>query len=293
MRFATWYAKTRNSPWPTIASGARWPASACCPRRSARWIRRRVGRSGLSDHDRRLVAAHRAWLAGELAEADLGADTLVLGYPESLQGWFLLGDIRFHGNPDRGRSVVESRHAFERVLELDPEHTGALLHLARLDAIERHPEQASTRIERLLKLRPDADNALALRALRAFLLDDADGQTAVLNALPRASGFAMVDAFVEVAVTARNLPGAERLGRAMLRNARSDQFRALCHVAVAHVLHASGRIDDAFAELEALPALRAGWAVGARALLRTLPFRDHAARGAGTRSGNPVARGAA
>ena len=65
----------------------------------------------LSDHDRRLVATHRAWLDGELVEADLRADSLVLGYPESLQGWFLLGDIRFHGNPDRGRSVVESRQA--------------------------------------------------------------------------------------------------------------------------------------------------------------------------------------
>ncbi len=226
----------------------------------------------LNDHDRRLVAAHRAWLAGELAEADLRADTLVLSYPESLQGWFLLGDIRFHGNPDRGRSVIQSRPAFERVLELDPEHTGALLHLVRLDALERRREQASTRIERLLKLRPDADHAFALRALRAFLLDDADGQAAVLDALPQASGLAAVDAFVEVAVTARNLPGAERLGRAMLLNASSDQFRALCHVAVAHVLHASGRIDDALAELEALPPLRAGWAVGARALLHTLPF---------------------
>ncbi len=226
----------------------------------------------LSDHDRRLVAAHRAWLAGDLAEADLQADTLVLGYPESLQGWFLVGDIRFHGNPDRGRSVIESRSAFERVLELDPEHTGALLHLVRLDALEHSPAQACLRIARLLKLRPNADHAVALQALYAFLLDDVDGQAAVLSALGQASGQAMVEAFVEVSVTARNLAGAERLGRAMLRNARSDHFRALCHVAVAHVLLAAGRIDDAFAELETLPALRAGWAVGARALLRTLPF---------------------
>ena len=226
----------------------------------------------MSDHDRRLVAAHRAWLAGELAEADLRADTLVLGYPESLPGWFLLGDIRLHGNPDRGRSVREARPAFERVLELDPEHTGALLHLARLDALEQRPEQASVRIERLLRLRPEADGALALRALRAFLIDDAVSQAGVLEALPRATGLGMVEAFVEVAVTARNLAGAERLGRAMLQHARSDQFRALCHVAVAHVLHAMGRGDDALAELEALPPLRAGWAVGTRALFRTLPF---------------------
>lgn len=229
-------------------------------------------RSRLSDHDRRLVEAHQAWLGGDHADADLSVDTLVLTYPESVQGWFLLGDIRFHSNPDRGRSVTASRPAFERVLELDPDHTGALMHLARLDALEGRGQAAADRIDRLVALHPEADNVLAMHALRAFLIGDEADQDRIVQALAKASGLAMVNAFVDVAVTARNLAGAERLAGAMLSNARSDAFMAHCHVAIAHLRFAMGRPEEAMTGLEHLPSIRPGWAVAARTLLRTLPF---------------------
>jgi DNA-binding SARP family transcriptional activator/Tfp pilus assembly protein PilF len=232
----------------------------------------RERRARLGDHDRQLVEAHHAWLMGAQAEADRRAETLVLTYPESLQGWFLLGDVRFHGNPDRGRSVTEARAAFERVLLLDPEHTGALMHLARLDALEGARETARARIDRVLSRCPAADLGFALKALRAFLVDDPAEQQRVLDALPGATAIAMVNAFADVAVCARNLEGAEQLGRSALAIARSDEFRALCHVALAHILYAANRAAEAMAEVEHLPALRVGWAVAMRAHFRTLPF---------------------
>ena len=47
-----------------------------------------------------------------------------------------MGDLLFHLNPMRGRSAVEARQPFERVVALEPDHVGAMVHLARIAAIE-------------------------------------------------------------------------------------------------------------------------------------------------------------
>ena len=93
-------------------------------------------RERLSTHDRLLLDAQRAWLGGAVSEAESLYVTVTSTHPDDVEAWFLLGDLLFHSNPLRGRSAREAREAFERVLELEPEHVGALVHLARIAAIE-------------------------------------------------------------------------------------------------------------------------------------------------------------
>src|SRR5262249_44726410 len=88
----------------------------------------------LTPHDQLVWAAQRAWLAGEIASAESLYNTITGTYPGDLEAWFHLGDLLFHTNPLRGRSAVEAREPFERVLRLDPEHVGALVHLVRISA---------------------------------------------------------------------------------------------------------------------------------------------------------------
>jgi len=225
----------------------------------------------LSDHDRRLVESQHAWLSGAAAEAEAGYAALVATYPESLEGWFRLGDVLFHSNPDRGRSVVEAQLAFERATRLDPEHIGSLTHLARIHALEGRGSGVSALAERILALSPSADHGFAVRALRAFTARQEAEQRQLFDELTLARGFAILNAFVDVAVYARNLEGAEQLARRAITVARSDEFRALCHLGLGCVLLAQNRSVDADAELREVTGLTPAWGVQARAVLACLP----------------------
>lgn len=228
-------------------------------------------RSRLSDHDRRLVEAQHAWLAGSMVEAERHYASLVSSYPESLEGWFRLGDTLYHGNPDRGRSITEASLAFERALGLDPAHVGSLTHLARIRAQEGRHSEVGTLIAKVLEASPATDHAFAMLALRAFSSGSAGDQETVLRDLEGAKGFAILNAFVDVAVNAGNPAGAVRLGQATVAVARSDEFRALCRLGLACALTAAGEHEAAHAELSAARDLAPWWSLETRAVLACLP----------------------
>ena len=99
-------------------------------------------RERLAEHDRLLLDAQRAWIHGEVSNAESLYNAITTTYPDDIEAWFHLGDMLFHCNPLRGRSAAESRGAFERVLSYEPDHIGALVHLTRVAAIEGHREEA-------------------------------------------------------------------------------------------------------------------------------------------------------
>jgi DNA-binding SARP family transcriptional activator len=89
----------------------------------------------LDDRYRRLLGAAAARQAGDIAAAERAYTRLTLDYPTDAEAWFGLGESLFHLNPLRGHSSTEAREAFARVVELDPRHVEALVHLARIDAL--------------------------------------------------------------------------------------------------------------------------------------------------------------
>ena len=93
-------------------------------------------------------------------------------YPDEAEAWFGLGETLAHRNPPRGRTKQEAVGPFGRVLELDPEHSPALYHLAQL-AVARGDDETATRLGELyLERYPDAQPSWRVRTWLSSLADD-------------------------------------------------------------------------------------------------------------------------
>ena len=206
-------------------------------------------RERLSERDRLLVAAHRAWLLGHTTEAEQQVSTLLSLHPEDVEGWFLLGDLLFHSNPVRGRSAGEARPAFEHALALDPGHMGALAHLIRIAALERRTDEVARLVERAGALSPSGDQWLGLQALSAWLGGDGEARRAVLAQVPAARVLAAGTAFADLSVQARDLAGAEEFLSHCLAAARADRLKAMYRILGSSVSFARGRKAAALAAL--------------------------------------------
>ena len=229
-------------------------------------------RARLSPHDHLVLSAQRAWLEGAVGEAESLYNTITGTWPDDVEAWFHMGDLLFHLNPMRGRSAAEARKPFERVVALEPDHVGALVHLVRIAAIEGRRDEMLALIGRILQESPEGDQALAMRALRAYAARDVAGMETVARELQSARAITVAIAFADVALYSGNLDGADALARQFIEVARSPELRALCHILLAHLALARGRPDAARTELAEAERLDATWGLEARALLATLPF---------------------
>jgi tetratricopeptide (TPR) repeat protein len=230
-------------------------------------------RQRLSPRDQLVFSAQRAWLHGAVEEAESLYNTIIGTYPDDLEAWFHLGDLLFHSNPLRGRSSVEAREPLERVLRLAPDHVGAMVHLVRVSATEGRTGETLDLIERILRASPNGDQAVAMRALRAYTTRDRAAIEQVLAELHQARAVTVAIAFTDVALYSGDLTGAEGLARSFIQVARSPELRALCHTLVAHVALARGHDEVAQAELQLAQSLDRNWGLEMRALFSTLPFR--------------------
>ena len=226
----------------------------------------------LSPHDRLVFGAQRAWLHGAVDQAESLYNTITGTYPDDVEAWFHLGDLLFHSNPLRGRSAVEAREPFERVLRLEPDHVGAMVHLVRISAIQGRTDEMYDLIQRILRVSPDGDQALAMRALRAYATRDRAAITQVTAELQQARAITVAVAFADVALYSGNLAGADQLARGFLQVARSPELRALCHILLAHLALAAGDPETMRTELREAEAFDATWGLEMRALFATLPF---------------------
>lgn len=228
-------------------------------------------RGRLTERDRLLVEAQDAWLTGRLPEAERRYAAAVGAWPEDADAWFLLGDLLFHGNAYRGRSSAEARPALERALALDPGRVSAIGKLARIAALEQRHRDLRALVERGLTLSPDQDQALALRALRAFVLDDEAEQREVAGLLATARALTIGIAFSDAAVYGSSLARAAGLGRTLAGAARSDELRALVHLILAHLAAAAGDLATTREELDEAGRHDEPWALEVRGLLLALP----------------------
>jgi serine/threonine-protein kinase len=229
-------------------------------------------RDRLSEHPRRMVEAQSAWLRGESTEAERHYRGAVAAHPDDAEAWYLLGDVLWHGNPYRGRSIREAREPLTRALELDPTHLGALAKLARLDALERHHADLDARVTRFLSLSPDADQAIAMRSLRAWTLRRMSDKLALIGALRHTRPLSMAIAFGDVALYSRSFDELEPIGRAMLTAIQSPDQRALARLMLAHLLLAQGKAEAAGVELDGAVKDAPAWGLPVRAMLTAMPW---------------------
>ncbi len=228
----------------------------------------------LSQHDQLVFSAQRAWLQGSVRDAESLYNTITGTYPDDVEAWFHLGDLLFHSNPLRGRSAAEGRKPLERVLRLEPRHVAAMVHLARICAIEGQTGEMLRLIERTLETSPDGDQALAMRALRAFATRSETGIAEISEELQHARALTVAIAFSDVALYSGDLAGAEKLARGFIQAARSPELRSLCHTLIAHLALAGGKPEAAWQELRQARSLDPTWGLEMQGLFAALPFAD-------------------
>ena len=178
----------------------------------------------------------------------------------------------FHHNPQRGRSIVESRDAFERAVHYDPDHLASLVHLVRLAAFDARDDDVRALVARVLELSPAGDRALSMRALRAFALRNEVEKAHAVTSLVRARPLAVGIAFTDILLYAHDIVGGHRLARILARLARATEMRALSHVTLALLNQTRGRFARASSEVARIVPHDVAWGLEMRALFALHPF---------------------
>jgi tetratricopeptide (TPR) repeat protein len=201
----------------------------------------------LSGHHSLLVQGLLAWRRGDAASAELIYRQIVRDHREDVEAWFQLGEVLFHANPLRGRSIVEAGEPWELVRSREPGNRFAILHLARIAALRGDSVRLDALVEPALSLEPNGDRrVLELAGWRALVFRNRTEEDRV-SAQLRRSGFPTVQNVAWQLVSwSRNLAGSERLARLMLDRDRHD---VAGHLILAHLDLARGMRRRAVADL--------------------------------------------
>jgi tetratricopeptide (TPR) repeat protein len=183
-----------------------------------------------------------------------------------------LGEVLFHSGPRRGSSMAAARPAFERVLFFEPEHTSAILHLARIAASEGRLAKLDSLTRRILELNPEGEWAVEAKALRSFASGNLDEQQRVIADLRTSNEGRVWNTARYVAVGAQKLDGASELIELLTEATRPTEVRAFGYVALAHLDLAQGQLRRAIARLDRAAVLDPITALEHRALWALVPF---------------------
>ncbi len=159
----------------------------------------------LPERERRLVEV----LGVRRREANEDAESVLrsfLGvYPNDLEAWVNLGELVNHTRPMHGRSFLEAREVWERVLSIDEAHTGALLHVMRMDAFEGKLESMDTGLRRFHELYPKADRSIEMDILSLATHGNPESEAKALELLANASDVDLLMGVWNAAVYAQQL----------------------------------------------------------------------------------------
>ena len=212
-------------------------------------------RPRLAERDRLFLDAMTAQNRGRMDEAERLYRAIVSTYPDHVEAWFALGDLLYHSNIPRGRSEAEARPALERVLEIEPESSEALDHLAFVAAAEGRYDQQDSLLTRLLTLYPKSDAALPLRTLLAINRTDSATMEESLRVLKQSDDGTLEYTLAIVMQGSRRPLEGSRIARLMLAPSRVPQMQAYGHRVLAALQLAQGHWSGAKAELATAEAI--------------------------------------
>ena len=224
----------------------------------------------LSPRAQLLVEAHDAWRRGAYDEAERLYRMLTTSHPDDVEGWYQLGEVLFHGNALRGRSLVESRMPFERALGLEPGHTGAMTHLARVAALEGRSAEADSLTLRLMSV--DSTWYAHLAPLHAYLAHDPTALHDALSLLRRTNDELTWVAAERLGVVGVDFAIIDSVLTELVQPQRSPDFRELGLLLRAETEAARGRWRAASTLLRIASATDSSVALERYAFLAVHPF---------------------
>lgn len=222
----------------------------------------------LSEHDLTLAEAYLVFRRGRIAETERRYRQILAEYPEDAEAWFQLAEVLYHSNPLRGRSATGARPALERVLALEPGNREALLHLARIAALEGGRDEIQSLARRAGADAPDSAD-LRLAVSRAYGLGDRPGEDEDLVA---GAGFVPVKLVLDAAFSGEDVAPTERLATFLVQRAPSCDLAGVGRRMLAQASLARGRPKAALTALRGTDACDHGASLELRALYATLPF---------------------
>jgi len=226
----------------------------------------------LSLRDQRVLDAYLTRRRGDNGAASIKYRSILGTYPDEMEAWLDLSEILFHANPLAGRSFTESRETLTRVLEFDPNHATALIHLARVSAYEADSAAVDSLTQRFMDLAPEPGRNLELSVVRALGMGDSAAIAEVIGRFPTSGDAGVALATWSGGVFARNLPTVRAAAGALIARNRSPEARWLGYATLAHVAVAAGQPEEAKGWLDDLARLNPGAALEYRVLLELLPF---------------------
>jgi DNA-binding SARP family transcriptional activator/tetratricopeptide (TPR) repeat protein len=230
-------------------------------------------RARLPERYRRLIEAYEAGYRGAADEAERLYRAVLRTHPDDAVAWSRLAEVQIHYNPMRGRSLAESRSAFERAVALDPTNAEALWHLAQLSTTERR----SAALDSLLPQLSGGEYGALWRLIGALLRDDSLGTARIRAELEGAPDEQLYEAAWRVPLFTREFGEGVRLAALLTGGGRSDRWRAAGQILTAHAELARGRVRAADRALRAAERLDRPVALPYRGLFAALPFLPAAA----------------
>ena len=229
--------------------------------------------SRLSAHDQRLAQALSAVINVQPEQAERLYRAIVYDYPDDVEGWFGLGDVRLHFGPLYGIPMDSLSDAFKRVLFLDPNHREAMYHLPWAAGLDGRVALVDSATRRALASDTGGYFSAVWRVLGAFARGDTAAESRAL-AQPAMDDLQRLLA-VSFVATLRDPVLTERAATALLTApGRLPEVRAFGHVMVAYLELARGRATAAAAQIAAADSLGPAIALEGGALLALWPLDD-------------------
>ncbi|MEJ2580450.1 MAG: protein kinase [Acidobacteriota bacterium] len=229
----------------------------------------------LPERERRLVEV----LGVRRREANESAESVLrsfLGiYPNDLEAWVNLGELVNHTRPMHGRSFLEARQIWERVLSIDEAHTGALLHVMRMDAFEGELESMDAGLGRFHELYPRADRSIEMDILSLATHGDPASEAKARELLATASDVDLLMGVWNAAVYAKNYDLSIELCEMMVGADHSVAVRRTAYSWLASLQYAKGRLGAMRQALDGLAMVDALAAAEYRPMFLGLPFVEN------------------
>lgn len=226
----------------------------------------------LAPRDRRMLDAYLTRRKGDNESAARAYRSILGTHPDEMEAWLDLSEVLFHSNPLYGRSFTESRSTLDRVIDFDPNHSTALIHLARLAAFEGDDARLDTLADRFISLNPDPGRTLEIESLQAYSLGDEAKIDAVEARMPDTNDVGLALAIWSVATYPHRLNGAEHVAAELSSRNRSIEARQLGNTWLAYFALARGRLSAARQKLAELKRVAPGVGLEYEAIVSTMPF---------------------
>jgi DNA-binding SARP family transcriptional activator/TolB-like protein len=236
------------------------------------WIRGAMAhKDRLPEQEQLLIRALDAFLAGKPLTAERLYRQILVAQPENVEAWFNLGEVLFHYGPVMGREPAASLQAWERVLEVQPDHRGALFHLVLIGATEGNAGELVRGIRRLEAVDPDRPPSLPVQALAAWATGDRDAQRQVLERARHEPPRSVHWAAEYLARYLHEVPGALEMARVLVERAETPEERLDAHLRTALLELSRGRVRAAEEEILVAEGVDPGAAAIHLAYMATFP----------------------